>query len=91
MRIAKSGQGKSGGFRTLVLYRIARRAFFVYGYAKNDRKSIGEDERAILKKAAGHVLELSDAHLAELVSKGQFLEVCNHDEEISQRRTRFDS
>ncbi|MFT3756357.1 MAG: type II toxin-antitoxin system RelE/ParE family toxin [Pseudoxanthomonas sp.] len=30
-RVARPGQGKSGGFRTIVLYRTSERAFFVYG------------------------------------------------------------
>ena len=27
-RVARAGQGKSGGFRTIILYRQERRAFF---------------------------------------------------------------
>jgi hypothetical protein len=33
-RIAREGQGKSGGFRTIVLFKINTRAFFVHGFAK---------------------------------------------------------
>lgn len=33
-RIARKGRGKSGGFRTVILYRASERAFFVYGFAK---------------------------------------------------------
>jgi hypothetical protein len=33
-RVARDGEGKSGGFRTLILFKIGNRAFFVYGFAK---------------------------------------------------------
>jgi hypothetical protein len=39
-RIARRGQGKSGGFRVVILYRRGSRAFFVYGFAKNERANI---------------------------------------------------
>ncbi|WP_275099291.1 type II toxin-antitoxin system RelE/ParE family toxin [Sedimenticola hydrogenitrophicus] len=38
--VARQGQGKSGGFRTIILYRTAERAVFVYGFAKSDRQAI---------------------------------------------------
>ena len=36
-RIARPGQGRSGGVRALVLYRLGERAFFVHGFAKSAR------------------------------------------------------
>ena len=42
-RIARPGGGKSGGFRTIVLFRAGARAFFVHGFAKNDQASIQDD------------------------------------------------
>ncbi len=35
-RIARQGGGKSGGFRTIILFRLGERAFFVHGFAKNE-------------------------------------------------------
>ncbi|AMG45774.1 MULTISPECIES: type II toxin-antitoxin system RelE/ParE family toxin [Achromobacter] len=83
-RVARPGQGKSGGFRTIILYRTAERAFFVYGFAKSDRDNIDDDEKAEFKKAAVHVLGLSEEHLAELIQKGLFSEVHDHGEEIPE-------
>jgi hypothetical protein len=45
-RVARSGAGKSGGFRTLILFRIGTLAFFVHGFAKNERDNIDADELA---------------------------------------------
>ncbi len=83
-RVARKGQGKSGGFRTIILYRAADRACFVYGFAKSDRDNIDDNEEAQFKKAAAHVLGLTDEQLADLVGKGQFSEVCENGEEVPQ-------
>ena len=34
-RIARPGQGKSKGYRTIIFFRRGARAFFVYGFAKS--------------------------------------------------------
>ncbi|PLC55241.1 addiction module toxin RelE [Pollutimonas nitritireducens] len=83
-RVARPGQGKSGGFRTIILYRTTERAFFVYGFSKNERDNIDDGEEVAFKKAAGYVLGLSDTHLAELIDQKQFTEVHDHDEEIPE-------
>jgi len=36
-RIARLGEGKSGGFRALIVFRSGTRAVFVHGFAKNER------------------------------------------------------
>jgi hypothetical protein len=51
-RIARSGGGKSGGFRTIILFRARSRAFFVHGFAKNDRDNIDDKELAAFKMLA---------------------------------------
>ena len=35
-RVARPGQGRSGGYRTLILFRVGRRAVFAFGFAKSD-------------------------------------------------------
>lgn len=81
-RVARPGQGKSGGFRTVILYRYGERAFFVYGFAKSDLDNITADEERLYKKAAKHVLELSDEQLETLLKKGLFSEVEADDKKI---------
>jgi hypothetical protein len=36
-RVARPGQGRSGGHRLLIAYREGERAVFLYGFAKNER------------------------------------------------------
>ncbi|MFC0267003.1 type II toxin-antitoxin system RelE/ParE family toxin [Kushneria aurantia] len=74
-RVARPGQGKSGGYRTIILYRQAHRAFFVYGFAKSQQSNISDDEKAAFKQAAQHILDLSEEHLVEMIRRGQFSEV----------------
>ena len=76
-RVARQGQGRSGGYRTLILYRRAHRAFFVYGFAKSQQANISDEEEAVFKKMAQHVLALTDEQLAALIQNGQFSEVDN--------------
>lgn len=74
-RIARSGQGKSGGFRTMIVFRAGARAFFVHGFAKNEKDNIGKDELAALKKLASDSLGYDDRAIARVVASGTLTEV----------------
>jgi len=74
-RVSRPGKGKSGGFRTLVLYKTGTRAVFVHGFAKSDRANIREDERIALKALAAEMLAYDDKTLAKVVASGTLSEV----------------
>ena len=74
-RIARPEQGKSKGYRAIILFRRGAKAVFVYGFAKNKRANIDETEEKQFKEAAKHVLALSEKQLAELLKRGDFVEV----------------
>ncbi|MWL48546.1 type II toxin-antitoxin system RelE/ParE family toxin [Escherichia coli] len=76
-RLARRGGGKSGGYRTIIFYRVSEKAFFIYAYAKNERENITTIEEDAFRKAAPHVLNLTDEQLAQLILQGQFTEVPN--------------
>ena len=78
-RVARPGRGRLGGYRTLILYRQAHRAFFVYGFAKSDQANISDAEEAAFKRAARHILGLTDEQLAMLIQNGQVSEINDHD------------
>lgn len=80
-RVARQGQGKSSGYRTILLYRQGARAVFMYGFAKSDRDNIDDDEVKSFKDAATHVLGLTKEQMAELVEKGEFVEVMRNEQE----------
>ena len=74
-RIARPGESKSKGYRSIVLFRKGELSFFVYGFSKSELGNIRTDEEAQFKKMAKHVLSLTDAQLSKLVANGQFEEV----------------
>jgi len=51
-RVAREGQGRSGGYRMLVAYRAEGRAVFLYGFAKNEQENIGPGELVSLREIA---------------------------------------
>lgn len=79
-RIARPNEGRSGGFRSLILFRVAQRAIFAFGFAKNQRDNISDDNLKALKLVAKTLLELDDERFQELVEKEELTEV-NCDEE----------
>jgi hypothetical protein len=74
-RIARAGQGKSGGFRTILVFRAGDRAIFVYGFAKSQKANIDKDEEQVFKRAARHLLALTPDQLTELVGSGTLVEI----------------
>jgi len=76
-RIARPGQGRSKGYRTIVIFRRGAKAFFVYGFAKSQRRNINDDEEQQFKEAAKIVLSLTENALAGRLKRGDFVEVKN--------------
>jgi hypothetical protein len=74
-RIARPGQGKSGGFRTLIAYLRSERAVFLFGFAKNERDNIDDDELETLRERGQVFLALSTGQLARLLAEGDLTEV----------------
>ena len=74
-RIARKGQGKSGGFRSVVLFRQGERAFFVYAFAKSDRDNIDQSELSTYKTAAAVYLNYTDDELALFLKQGTLMEI----------------
>ena len=74
-RVARPGQGKSGGYRTIIIFRQGDKSFFVYGFAKSDRDNIDKAELEVFRQAAIHLLALDDEQLAILLENGALTEV----------------
>ena len=83
-RIARSGQGKRGGFRTLVATNKEDRWFFLFGFPKNERSNIDKDEEEALKKLASHLLSLTPQALEKVKRDEELMEVnCDAEKKIS--------
>ncbi|MGP0090693.1 MAG: type II toxin-antitoxin system RelE/ParE family toxin [Xanthobacteraceae bacterium] len=74
-RIARPGQGRSGGFRVLVAYRPDRRAVFLYGFAKNERDNVDDDELETAQDVAKAWLGASANQIAQAITDGLIQEV----------------
>lgn len=74
-RVARPGAGKSGGYRTLILYRSGERAVFAFGFAKSGMDNIDEKDEGRLKMLAELTLGFSDPEITELVAAGKLEEV----------------
>ena len=74
-RIARAGQGKSGGSRSIILFRKNDRAVYVHGFEKKDTANIGPDELEAFRKYAEVYLGYTNAEMAQLVEDGAIFRV----------------
>ena len=74
-RVARPGGGRSGGYRTVVAFRAARRSVFLYGFAKNERDNISDRELDDLRKLARLYLGYSDMQIANALQAAELKEV----------------
>ena len=51
-RVPREGQGRSGGYRTLLAFRSGEFSVFLFGFAKSDRGNIAPDELEDLQTIA---------------------------------------
>ena len=76
-RVAREGGGKSGGFRTIILFRIGSHSFFAHGFAKSDKANVSAKELKALKRLADVLLGFSDEQIAAAQAAGELIEVEN--------------
>lgn len=81
-RVARPGKGRSGGFRTIVLFRTRERAFFVHGFAKNQKANLIKTELQDFKALAKYMLILNEAQLKLAIEAKEIIEVKCNDENI---------
>lgn len=74
-RVARAGQGKSGGYRMLIAFRIKHRAVFLFGFAKNELDNIDDKQLASLQETATYWLTADDTRLERALKDGILIEV----------------
>ena len=74
-RVARQGQGRSGGYRMMVAYRAKGRAVFLYGFAKNERENVDAEELTSLRKIATDLLVADAAKIARALAEGVLQEI----------------
>jgi len=73
VRIAKEGQGRSGGYRTIVVVKETKRSLYLYGFEKSDVDNIDEKQLMDLKRVAHVFLDMSVEKINELVDKNELV------------------
>ena len=74
-RVAAPGRGKSGGWRTMLATNLRDRWVFLYGFAKNERDNVDDEELRTLKLLAQTYLGLDEEGIDRLVEAGELTEV----------------
>ncbi|MFT4178674.1 MAG: type II toxin-antitoxin system RelE/ParE family toxin [Thermomonas sp.] len=77
-RVALPGRGKSGSTRTIVATNKGNRWFFLYGFEKNEKVNISNDELEALKTYATDLLKRTTTQLDDAVADGALQEI-THD------------
>ena len=80
-RVARPGGGRSGGARTVIAHRAARRSVFLYGFAKSERDNIDDRELDDLKKLAKQFLSYTGEEIAMAVKQAELKEISYDDQE----------
>ncbi len=70
-RVARKGQGKSGGYRMIVAYRAQNRAVFLYAFAK--------DELVALRIVGSNWMNADAGVIAKALEDGALQEVKNEE------------
>lgn len=74
-RIARPGEGKSGGYRVILFFRSEYRTFFVSGFAKSDLANIGKKALAEAKKQAKTLFAMTEEQIKAALEAGIFEEI----------------
>jgi hypothetical protein len=80
-RVARPGQGRSGGYRVLIAYRPKARSVFLFGFAKSARGNVDEDELATAQDIAKGWLGADERALALAVAEGLIQEMAYGEKE----------
>ena len=76
-RVARTGYGKRGGYRTMVAKKAGQHCFFLFGFQKNDRYNIDQLELRVLQEIGETFLAFTDAELKHALQRGELLEIIN--------------
>lgn len=78
-RVAREGQGKSGGYRTIVAFKFEDNAFFVYGFAKSDKANLDIKELKAFKQLAKDLMSMDNKKIELALYNEKLIEVYSDD------------
>jgi len=74
-RVAIQGRGKRSGVRTLIAFKHNNKAFFMYGFAKNQLDNIEPQELKALKRLAKELFSYNDNGINKAIKAKEIIEV----------------
>jgi hypothetical protein len=79
-RIAREEQGKSKGFRSIIVMVKDEKAFFVYAFAKSEKANITLKEKQAFKLLAKGLRMMNDSQLQKMLQDKIYIEIQGDDE-----------
>ena len=79
VRVARPGEGKSGGYRVIVFFVNGERAFFAYSFAKSAIGNIDPGELRAFKTDAKVFFSLTDRQIEDRLKRKTLIEVLSGD------------
>ncbi len=86
-RIARSGGGKSGGYRSIIAYKSETRCVFIYCFTKSDKENLDRNEVSEYKEAASVFLGLTIEEIVSALENRKLEEVKYSDKKIQKQCT----
>ena len=74
-RVARPGQGKRGGYRTIIAYQAGNRAVFLFGFAKNARENIAANDLAHWRLIGTDVLAATEMAIEQAIADDEMTEI----------------
>jgi hypothetical protein len=74
-RVARPGEGKSGGYRFIVVFRSGKLTLYIHGFSKSAKDDISEKEERELKELARDILSLTDGQMQTHIDSGKVIEI----------------
>ena len=75
VRIARTGEGKSGGHRAIIYFKNEFRTFFAYCFPKSERSNISNKELMAFKLDAKKQFSFTDEQINVSLKNGTLIEI----------------
>ena len=74
-RVARKGQGRSGGYRVMIAFRAGDFAVLLFGFAKSAQDNLDDRQVNVLRGIAASWLSADAATIKKAVEQGELVEV----------------
>jgi hypothetical protein len=85
--LIKQRMGRSGDYRTIIVYKRGDRAVFLHIFPKSRKANLSSHEETVFRDAAKVLANVGDEHITVLIDTGEWIEIDydKHQKDISER------